>query len=291
MLELREIQLSDKDWIKELLSYSDYRGCEYSFGNNFAWRNVYNIKIGRFKDFYIVKSNGEFIFPAGRGSITELIDHLKEYCAFHGEALTFCSSDKSIVEQLKELYANEIEITSNRDYFDYVYRFEDLSTLSGKKYHSKRNFINRFTQSQNWAYEPITRENIHECKEMNKLWCEANQCSLSLAKTEESCAVECGLNNFFDLDFEGGLLRVDGKVQAFTFGERLNSDTFVVHVEKAMTDIPGAYPMINYQFVNHLCKEFAYINREEDMGEPNLRKAKESYRPVFIQEKFQIRFV
>lgn len=290
MLELREIQLSDKYWIKELLSYSDYRGCEYSFGNNYAWRNVYDIKIGRFKDFYIVKSNGEFIFPAGKGNITELIDHLKEYCRFHGEELTFCSSDKSVAERLRELYANEVEISSNRDYFDYIYSFEDLAALSGKKYHSKRNFINRFKQSQDWSYEAITAENIDECKEMNKRWCEANECSLSLAKTEESCAVENGLNNFFELDFEGGLLRVGGKVQAFTFGERLNSDTFVVHVEKAMTEITGAYPMINYEFVNHLRKEFTYINREEDMGEPNLRKAKESYRPVFMQEKFQIRF-
>ena len=289
MLELREITLEDKDWIRELLSYSDYRGCEYTFGNNYIWRNAYNIKIGRFKDFYIVKSNDGFFFPAGRGSVTELIDHLKEYCAANGEELYFSSADAKAVKLLKELYENEIEITADRNFFDYIYRQEDLAFLIGKKYHSKRNFINRFT-SRSWQYERISEKNIDECKSLNQKWFDENDGSSDLSKIQEYEAVKCSLDCFFELDFVGGLIRVDGEAKAFTFGEKLNSDTLDVHVEKALSDIAGAYPMINREFVRRECNDFIYINREEDLGEENLRKAKESYHPVFMQEKFQIKF-
>ena len=83
------------------------------------------------------------------------------------------------------------------------------------------------------------------------------------------------------------MIRVDGKIQAFTYGEKQNSDTFVVHVEKALTDYQGAYPMINNQFILHECGGYEYINREEDMGEKNLRKAKLSYHPVFLKKNFK----
>lgn len=78
---------------------------------------------------------------------------------------------------------------------------------------------------------------------------------------------------------------MDGKIVAFSIGEPICSDTFVVHIEKAFADVPGAYTMINQQFVEHECKDYKYVNREEDTGEEGLRKAKRSYRPVFMVEK------
>ena len=100
------------------------------------------------------------------------------------------------------------------------------------------------------------------------------------------CAVGIGLEHFFDLGLVGGILRVDGRIQAFSYGEQQCSDTFVTHVEKAFTDYDGAYPMINYMMANRFCKGLEYINREEDRGEENLRKAKKSYHPCFMVEKF-----
>ncbi len=289
MLEFKKVELSDKEWIRELLGYSDFRGCEYTFGNMFMWQDIYDIKICRYKDFILEQNSGGFLFPAGRGNILEAVNTLRSYCAQNGKTLFFSSMNKTGLEFLKEHFGDEIDIMFSEDYFDYIYNRSDLETLSGKKYHAKRNHINRFCEN-NWSYEAITADNIAECEEMNDRWCEENECMNDADKSLEICAVKQGMKNFFELGFSGGLLRVDGAVKAFTFGERANSDTFNVHVEKAMRDIQGAYAVINNCFVKENCSEYLYINREEDMGAENLRKAKRSYYPAFMEEKFKVKF-
>jgi hypothetical protein len=89
-----------------------------------------------------------------------------------------------------------------------------------------------------------------------------------------------------ELGLTGGILRVDGKIVGLSVGEpALNPDTFVVHIEKAFSEIRGAYPMINQQFVQNAMEGYQYVNREEDLGEEGLRKAKMSYRPAMMLEK------
>jgi hypothetical protein len=286
MIEFKEVELSDKQRARELLLYSGYRGCEYTFGNNFLWQCVFYTKIAFYKDFYLIKSgNGGYFFPAGRGDLREAVELLRADAAKDGEALRFVTMNKASKQWLEENYPDEFEFTSDRSFYDYIYNFTDLSELKGKKYHSKRNFINRFRMN-NWCYEPITPANICECVCMNERWLKEHEAADNSA-ARESCVVSRGLEHFFDLDFTGGLLRVCGEVVAFTFGEPVNSDTFVVHAEKAFARIAGAYPAINNEFVNCACAGFAYINREEDMGYENLRKAKLSYHPAFLEEKFK----
>jgi hypothetical protein len=292
MIEFKEVELTDKQWARELLLYSGYRGCEYTFGNNFVWKCVFYTKIARHKDFYLIKSgNGGYFFPAGRGDFREVIELLRKNAAEDGEALRFVTMNKASKNWLEENYPGEFELTTDRAFYDYIYNFTDLSELRGKSYHSKRNFINRFRMN-NWCYEPITPQNICECVCMNERWLKECENAGNASRNDESlvrenCVVNTGLEYFFDLDFVGGLLRVDGEVAAFTFGEPVTCDTFVVHAEKAFARITGAYPAINNEFVNRTCTGFDYINREEDMGLENLRKAKLSYHPVFLEEKFK----
>lgn len=288
MLDFKRIELEDKLWADELLRLSDFRGCEYSFGNNYIWQEIYDLRIARYKDFYLVKNKYGYFFPAGAGDLQEVIAELKKDAERDGRSLFLSTMNKASLEKLEALYGGRIEVGTNRDLYDYVYEFEALSTLKGKKLHSKRNHLNRFRES-NWSYEAITPENIDECKAMSLKWCETNSTE-DKSMQEECCAVRAGLEHFEALGFKGGLLRVDGDVHAFTFGERLNNDTFVVHVEKAFTEVQGAYPAINYEFLNHECQGYTYINREEDTGAENLRKAKLSYKPVFLEEKFYVKF-
>ena len=81
------------------------------------------------------------------------------------------------------------------------------------------------------------------------------------------------------------MIRADGEVVAFAVGEQINEDTLVVHIEKAFSEVPGAYAIINQQFLVHEADELKYVNREDDVGEPGLRKAKLSYHPEFLVEK------
>ena len=87
-----------------------------------------------------------------------------------------------------------------------------------------------------------------------------------------------------ELDLTGGLLRANGRVVAFTIGEPCSEDMFVVHFEKAFSDVPGAYSMINQQFAEHAMEGFTFVNREDDAGAEGLRRAKLSYHPVFLME-------
>ncbi|MBR4891375.1 MAG: DUF2156 domain-containing protein, partial [Clostridia bacterium] len=103
---------------------------------------------------------------------------------------------------------------------------------------------------------------------------------------EENLAIKIALNNYFDLGFEGGILTIQGEAVAFTFGERLNDDTFCTHVEKAYGNIRGAYQMINREFARQLKDRYEFINREEDTGSEGLRRAKLSYHPHRLVIKY-----
>ena len=137
----------------------------------------------------------------------------------------------------------------------------------------------------NWTYEKLTKENVEECFQMALLWRKENGCDDDEDKNEEMCVTLNSLRLFEELGVVGGILRVDGRIVAFTMGEPICEDTFVVHIEKAFADVDGAYTVINQQFVQHECLNYKYVNREEDTGAEGLRKAKLSYKPAFLVEK------
>ena len=163
---------------------------------------------------------------------------------------------------------------------------ELLISLSGKKYHGNKNHVNKFKNTYpDWSYEKLTDENVEDCFQMALKWRTQNGCEEDEEKRAEMCVTLNALRLYKELHLTGGVLRAEGRVVAFTLGEELNPDMFVVHIEKAFADVPGAYPMINQQFLLHEAPEYLYVNREDDAGSDGLRKAKESYRPVFLMEK------
>lgn len=288
-LSFSKIKLSDKLQACELLSKSDFRGCEYTFGNNFVWRDVYKVEICFFEEFYFVKQldgkDTRFLYPAGNGGVKRAVELIDEYCRENGlEPRILANKDKAAeVERLfPEFIARPV-----RDYYDYIYSADDLSELKGKKYHAKRNHLNRFNEN-NYSFEPINGANIADCIELNKRWCEENIDVDDDGKLEEQVVVRESLKHYSELDYIGGLIRVNGVCEAFSFGERSSEDCFVVHVEKASRRYQGTYAAINKELVDYLGKKYRFINREDDAGSENLRKAKLSYHPAFFEEKFYI---
>ena len=231
-----------------------------------------------------------FIERYGFTNATDAADYLvkkgmpfREAHAVVGRLVLHCiKEDKALLEMF---YGERAKISTDRDHYDYIYSREKLCTLAGKKLHAKRNYINRF-KTGNWSYEPITQANLPDCRVMQQEWCKTNNCCTDADKRDECCAVQQAFRHFDELGFTGGCLRQDGQVVAYTIGEPLNSNTFIVHIEKAFADIPGAYPMINQQFVEHAMKDFEYVNREDDVGDEGLRKAKLSYYPERLLEDY-----
>ncbi|MCL2738236.1 MAG: phosphatidylglycerol lysyltransferase domain-containing protein [Bacteroidales bacterium] len=290
VIDFKQVELSDKAWIDSLLRLSDYRGAEYCFTNLYVWRLVYRTRIARLQDWLLIRigspEHPTDIFPAGQGRLKALIDLLMDEALREGRDFKMAGIGAAQAADLQQLYPELFEMNPARDYWDYVYKVEDLSDLRGKHYQPKRNHIARFAEQPDWSYERLDAHNIPECVAMNREWCLQMGCIGNDSLGKEACAAETGLQHFDALQLEGGLLRLGGKVVAYTVGEPLNSDTYIVHVEKAFPDIRGAYQMINRAFVRDRMASFAHVNREDDAGDLGLRTAKTTYRPVFMQEKY-----
>ncbi len=294
MLDWKPLQLADRDWIDPLIHASDFRGCEYSFGTIFLWRHVFHTKVAQLEDRLLLRSgskgNYSYLFPPGIGDLKGALLALEEDAKMEEQPFWMHSVNEQSRAELETLFPGRYFFAPIRSDFDYIYTAQSLVALKGKKLHGKRNHINRFlAQFENrWSYEQITPENLPECMLMNQKWCLQNECALDESKQREQCAVKEAFANYFDLHLIGGLLRVDQQVVAFTIGEPLNSDTLLVHIEKAFTEYHGAYPMINQQFILANGERFLYVNREDDTGSEGLRKAKLSYHPAFLETKFRV---
>jgi hypothetical protein len=196
-------------------------------------------------------------------------------------------ADQRLASDIKD--ASTLLIEPTRDHFDYVYRTEDLIKLAGRKYHSKKNHLNRFIRDQSFSYDSLKQDHLEACSKLVETWCQWHRCEEDMNLLNEWEAVRQALNHFDNLKIEGGVILIEDKVEAFTLGELLNDQMAVIHVEKANPQIPGLYAAINQQFCERSWQKATYINREQDLGEPGLRKAKLSYHPERLVEKFRVR--
>ena len=293
-IPFKKVELTDKIWIDKYLAMSNYNGCEYSFGNIFLWSTTHNFQVADYFNCLIIKTtiNGKAMhyYPAGFGDFKEVIQKLAKDGFQNGHPLVFGNVTREHRAQLDKMYPNAFAYHEVREATDYIYSREKLVSLKGKKYHGKRNHINRFKDNPNWAFEMMTPNNINECSKMSTIWNDIRFGDAVVPKDDslegDICAIKLSFKHFEPLGFEGGVLRQDGSVIAFTIGERLNSNTYVIHIEKAFHHIQGAYPMINQQFAQHLPLDIEYINREEDLGIESLRYSKMSYYPEILLTKY-----
>ena len=309
-ITFKDIELSDSKWIRELFASKDYNSEDYNFTYQYLWRNTFKSKVARVGDLVLIQYNMEgrrsYLFPAGRAEDSQTADLLSSMLCQSSllsdeGKLAFYGVLPSQLDFLERHFGGQFTAEQVRMGADYIYDAESLRTLKGKKYQAKRNFANGFRRIYTWKFEPITEENLEECLQMNDEWCRRNGCGENFWKANEFCAVRIALNNFKALGLDGGLLRVEGRVVAFTLGEKMNSDTLLVHIEKALTEYRGAYQAMSQEFLGYMEKTlrerenipedtpaFTLVNREDDSGDENLRKAKLEYHPIEIKEKYLI---
>ncbi len=298
MIEFQKPQLTDKPWVDELLRRADHRGCEYNFTNLFVWSDAYDQRIARVGDFLVTHLCGalgcSYIYPAGSGDIAPVLTALEQDAAERGVPFRLVCLTQPQIQELDGLFPGRFTFEADRDGFDYLYDIDRLADLGGKKLHAKRNHINRFIENNpSWVYEDITPETLPECLEMDKEWYRRSMIREGLAEErdlgDEGRALRQAMEHYHSLGLEGGLIRVYGEVVAFTMGGLLSSDTYDVHFEKAYGELQGAYAMINREFARRVRQrhpQVRYLNREDDMGVEGLRKAKESYYPDLMVEKY-----
>ena len=289
MILFKDLTLEDKETITRYTMNSNRRNCDLSFSNLCSWRFLYNTQFAEVDGFLVLKFWADkklaHMMPIGEGNLKQIVEDLEKNAREEDESLCMLGVTSDMKEDLEAAMPGKFVFTADRDYADYIYLRTDLANLVGKKFQPKRNHINKFKKTYNYEYVPLTPEHAQECLRLEAEWCKQNHCEEQEGMFNERRAIVYALTNFEKLGLTGGLLRVDGRIVAFTFGMPISHDTFGVHVEKADTNIDGAYAMINYEFANHIPEQYTYINREEDLGIEGLRKAKLSYQPAIILEK------
>ena len=296
MLHFHRVCLQDRDWMNHLIRKENSRSTDHCFSNIYMWDKSYLQEVTEAAGCLCIRLNYQespfYAFPVGSGDRRAAIRLLQEDAAALGLPLRIRGICRTDLDWLAAEFQDAYTLTEDRFVYDYVYLAEKLASLSGKKLQQKRNHIHRFEEHcPDWTFQSITAQNLSACREFQRSWLE-----LHLADSDEQgelLSEDLAIRRCFDhwdtLGLEGGILSAGGRMIAFTVGEQLNSDTYDVHFEKALPDIQGAYPMINREFVRSITAqhpEVIYINREDDMGRENLRRAKLSYAPEMMIEKY-----
>lgn len=291
MLEFSKISPEDIERYNKYREKAPSNASEASFTTLFIWDGYYNLECSENGEFFFLRFNVKnrapsYFFPIGDGDIKRAIDELSEYAEAKGEKLAFRLVSKENKDKLISLYGDRFSVKDSRDSFDYVYLTEKMISLSGKKLHSKRNHLNYFFENYDFVYRRVEDEKLlQSCAQKAYDWVsskEKNKNSFELG------AMKSYFENYFEFNQTGAVLEADGDIIAMSFGEKISDDTALIQIELANENYRGAYQAINKLFCENEWSGFTYVNREEDMGIEGLRKAKMSYQPAFLVEKYYL---
>lgn len=284
-----------KEEIKTSLEKLESETSELSLGFIYGYRESFAFQVSKiFGNICIygkIQNIPSFLPPLGKNKISGTIETgLNFLNEKYGQGLPGQGRINALPKKIADLFLNQpkYKITPDRDDYDYVYKVKDLAELSGKKYQAKRNFVNQFKKKYNYDYRELTGELVSQCLALQEEWCNLRNCLSDESTAQESNCIKEILSNFVPLGLFGAVLLVDGKIQAFTVAETLNPNTAVIHTEKANTDYRGIYQTINNLFCQNELKNYLFVNREQDIGAPGLRKAKLSYHPCCLMEKYNL---
>jgi len=298
-IPFQEITLAAQQEIEAWYAPWAFRNSECHFSTLFMWQPVCQTSYAIVDNILLIRfdcyRDNEFLMPplpaSPMYSYRKALGLAMDYFAMRGKRFVMRGITPDIKERMENIMPGRFVFTHERDCDDYVYSAEKLATLRGNKYHSKRNHINKFHSLYSYEYEPYSASrHAEECLHLNQLWHQSkNQSDKHKMMDRDHEAVRRCLFHADALNLQGAVIRIDGSIQAFTLGTQISPDTAIVHMEKANAQIPGLYPLINQLFVQKNFARLTYINREEDLGIEGLRKAKLSYHPEFLIEKYKAR--
>ena len=288
MLSFTPITIEHRPILHPYMWDAQGHGSEYSFANLFFWGEQQictqfdtPLVLSRFGNWYA------YLYPR----TTEYTDILLEDAQERGIRFTYWGMNKDEVTELEKTFPGKFSIENFRDGYDYVYDINRLCTLSGKKLQSKRNHCNRFEQDHpDYTVQPLTAELLELCRNFTLRWYEEHAHLHDPSDYDrEKVAITKAFDNYDTLSMDGIALFCDIGLVGFSMGNQVREDFFDVNYEKALAAVNGAYPMVNREFARYIRNKYPnirFLNREDDMGIPGLRRAKESYYPDILLEKY-----
>ena len=287
----------------------DYKTSGLSFSALYMWRNINKFSWQLIGDYLCIAGLSHleieqgtlepFLFPPLTKSgkyqpekLRETILEAKRLFEKVGCKFSIRLLPLHMIDIIKEAFPGEMKYIEDRPNYDYVYKIQDLIDLKGREYHSKKNHLNYFNNNYKYEYVKLTSQMAGQAMafidEFNRRK-EVPEHERKLLEMEKE-AMRDVFESIEKVGYLAGAIIINDKVEAISIGGNLNKNTVTVHVEKANIEFRGLYQAINNEFCKHVAANVKFINREEDMGIPNLRKAKLSYKPVKLLEKHIVVF-
>jgi hypothetical protein len=281
---------------------------DLNFVSRMAWWAGFNYEKAIIDDTFVVFSpksvfsDLHFSIPLGltcSDHLERILDRLWSVCAdrFAKDTgsqphLRFLYIEKHELKCFNFLKKYETETIMKPAFSDYVYNGADLVTLKGKFYNGKRNHLNKFMRAYpDFEYRSLRKEDETDCLALVDDWADEKETNRDDLRESDYVPIQTLFHYFDELEIFGGTIRVGGRIVAFSMLSEGCADTVIVHIEKANTDYRGAYAAINKLTLENECPDILWVNREEDMGIEGLHKAKQSYGPAFMVDKYEVKIV
>ncbi|MBQ9844770.1 MAG: DUF2156 domain-containing protein [Oscillospiraceae bacterium] len=292
MENFKKLEITDFEIINPLLKKYNVENCDHCFFTMLIWSFRHHVEYTICENTLFMRTLGDnsywYLSPVGELPFEKAVQLIIDDAKLNSYRIKIYAMDENQKIAMDQHFGSLFEIIADRDTFDYIYKTEDLSNLSGKNYQKKRNHCSRFERDNpDYRFYSITAENVERVKAFEREWCARNNCDESRGLFSEQQGIMEILSNMEKTDVFGGFIEANnGNIVAFTLASPINDNMVDIIVEKAFHEVTGAYAIINRDFARNCLQNFEFINREDDMGQENLRKAKLANFPVEIRTKY-----
>ena len=313
MLNFEPITLDKQELYDKYFSVTPQQSADYTFMNLFGLKDIYMLEWAFTEKLVWIRQKSPYTIywaPVGDWFNTDFCNDMGP-CEISGESIIRIPKELALFWEK----TTKIKVKESRDEWEYIYDFEELKTLPGKRFHNKKNLYNQFVKND-FEYKPINSSMVNKIFDFESKWeidelnNNANIASNNEENTESCEAFESGkllshevraeadvtmiktlLDNWDNINnISGGVIYIDKKIVAYTIADLSMRDTIVVHSERGDRDYKGSYQAINRLFLENfenVNNRFKFVNREQDVGDLGLRKAKMSYNPIGYVEKYK----
>jgi hypothetical protein len=287
-LPFGSIRIEQQGEYAQILAATPLIPSEYSFTNLWGWAQEYGLEWAWWQGLVWIRQQRPFPAYWAPMGAWQAVDW--------PEALQIFESGTRFIrvpDPLQKIWTAQLPerltVNETRGQWDYLYSAEDLIQLSGNRYHKKKNLVNQFKRKYTYTYLPMNTEMVAKALEMQSDWCIWRDCEAHESLAAENRVIERILDRWEALEgLTGGAVLVGEQLACYTIAESTADDHLIIHFEKGDPEFKGSYQAINQLFLEHQAVADTRVNREQDLDNPGLRKAKMSYHPVDFIRKNEV---
>jgi hypothetical protein len=287
-LTFEPIDMQRQGLYRKLFAACPQKPSDYSFGNLWGWGREYGLQWAFEDDLVWLRRS-----QSADGLWAPVGDwHSVDWAArlVGDEPLTFTRVPEVLLQLWRDQLGERLQAEEARGQWDYIYSVAELVALKGNRFHKKKNLLRQFNKNYDYTYQPLDNGTIAAARNMQEDWCTWRDCESAATLAAENRAIARVFDAWGALEgIFGGGLWVEGELAAYTVAEPLGDDMLVIHFEKGAPQYKGVYQAVNQIFLEHLQQPYTHVNREQDLDEEGLRRAKLSYHPVDFLRKYRVR--